>query len=135
MQVSKVSNSNNSFGRLYLANSLRKKVTSGVSEKLNQEVAAISRIIRKNDLHKRRYVDIILAHDDLGFKSFISSKKEGVPMNPNAIKRIGDLANEIDSFRDWVDDWNYAYSPTGLAEIKKLQNYLKNTMIKIYSKS
>ncbi len=124
MQINKISNSNNSFGRLYLSYGIREKIAHGDSKQFKKDVSSISRVIRQNDLHKRKHVDIILSYDVYGFKAIISSKKEGVPMNPKAVKRIGNPQKEIKSITDWVDTWDYAYSPTGAAEIKKINNFI-----------
>ena len=84
----------------------------------------IRAVIRNNDLHKQKHVDIILEHDDRGFLGIISSKKQGIPENPGNLCRISNNNKSIEQFKTWVKEWDYAYSPKGLKEFKKLQEIL-----------
>ena len=40
-------------------------------------------------------------------------------MSPNSIKRIDNPRNEIEAIKDWVDTWDYAFSPTGQNEFSE----------------
>ena len=130
MQVNKISNLNNSFGRLYLSSEIEEKLSNGVSKNFKKELSSITNIIRQNNLHRKKYVDIILSYDQYGFKGIISSKREGVPMNPDAFMSIKNPKKEIKEITNWVNCWNYAYSPKGIAEHDTLMAIIKNEIEK-----
>ena len=115
--------SNVSFGNLKLGYALRRNLAKKkLSRYSRQDLARVKRIIRENGLHKQKYVDIILEeknyidYADGMFYCTISSKKQGVPMNPDAQCIIGKDEKKIRYFIEWVKDWNEAYSPKALQE-------------------
>lgn len=135
MQVNKISGSNYSFGRLYLSSEIERKLANGASKKFISQVESVTNLIRQNNLHRKKYVDIILSYDKYGLKGIISSKREGVPMNPDAFMSIKNPKKEIKEITNWVNCWNYAYSPKGIAEHDTLMAIIKNEIEKNYSKS
>ena len=105
------------FGNLYYSNSIVKKIGN---KKFNKELETIRSIIIENKFDKKRYVDIYLGHDEeRGFYGVISSKKQGVPNNPYSKAFISESKNIIKKFRAWLKQWNFDYSPKGIAEWKK----------------
>ena len=135
MQVNKISNSNNSFGRLYLSSEIQEKLSNGAPQKFIRQVDSITNLIRQNNLHRKKYVDIILSCDKYGLKGIISSKQEGIPMNPDAFMSINNPKKDIKEITNWVNSWNYSYSPKGLAEHDNLMEIIEKAIKELYSKS
>ena len=118
MKVNNISN-NISFGRLKI--NIDKSVLNSVSVK--KELAQIKKIFTENGFSKKRNVNVILEHEnERGFFGIIESKKQGIPENPDYRHFISSKKKDIKDFGEWLNEWNYRYSPKGLiewAEIKR----------------
>ena len=120
MQIKGISKS--SFRSLYHSVGLDNIISSGNnSSEFKKELSVAKNIIRQNGLHRKRNVDLILNYNESdGFYTVISSKRHGVPINPNYRHPIR-IENEfIQSLTNWVDGWNYAYSSEAQKEQKQL---------------
>ena len=72
---------------------------------------SISRLIRKEELHKAENVDIILQYTPKdGFYGVISSKTQGTPNHPYYKKSLTKDEVSIKNFIDWVKSWDSLYS-------------------------
>ena len=125
MEIQRISQKEN-FGRLYYSQSVVSKMKSKTFIKSLQE---IKDIFAQNGFDRKKYVDVMLNYDDRGFYGVISSKKQGTPMNPDYLHNISGKKKDIDSFREWLNDWNYRYSPAGLRKLKELQDLAFSIMI------
>ena len=76
-------------------------------------------------------MDIILNYTKQdGFYGTISSKAEGVPMNPSTNCNIKDNKESVDRFTSWVDAWNEAYSPEELQKMHEIMDFIRNGFVK-----
>ena len=112
------------FGNLYYSNTIVRKIGT---PKFNRELAKIRTIITENKLDKKRYVDIYLGYDqEKGFYGVISSKKQGIPNNPDSKSYISTSKNSVRKFKEWLRQWNFDYSPKGIAQwVKTKEEALK----------
>lgn len=133
MQISKIQGSKNqSFEKLYIAQKLAEKVTDNTtSAKFLSNFDIIKNYITTNKLDKKKFVDIILSENNDTFYATISSKGQGIPYNPNgrvAIEKIptGITKDNLVQLKKWVNNWNKAYNPKKLNELKKIDELVKN---------
>ena len=136
MQIAKVS-SNESFRSLKLTYSLANKLKSSSAKQIRADVKSIKNLLKEYNLHSKKYVDIVIDKNDYNekFYAIISSKKQGVPMNPHnshLIPTKNDKAGLKDLI-EWVTSWDFLYSPEGLQEQKnwaeKALEILKNSRL------
>ena len=112
MKVNNISN-NTSFGRLKI--NIDKNVLNSPSVK--KELAQIKKIFTENGFSRKRNVNVILEHENgRGFFGIIESKKQGIPENPDYRHFISSKKKDIKSFGEWLNAWDYSYSPNGLRE-------------------
>ena len=110
--------SNNSFGALKI--NIDKKILN--SPKIKKEFEQIRKIITDNRFNRKRNVNVILTHEEgKGFLGIIESKKQGIPNNPGYIHSISSKKKDIKSFAEWLNNWNYLYSPKGLKEWENIK--------------
>ena len=118
MKVSNVSKQ--SFGRLKI--NVDKDLLRFAP--IKKELAQLKEIFKENGFSRKKNVDVILDYDSFQrkFVGIIESKKQGTPNNPNYKKEVSVKAKDIKAFENWLNEWDYAYSPKGLkewAEIKR----------------
>ena len=115
------------FGTLYRGGTIKTILSKGASKEFKSELNATERAIRKNNLHKKENVDIILGYrEQEGFYGIISSKKYGTPMNPSNECKIPKGQKITEFFTQWVDAWDEAYSPEELRKFRELMSFVKN---------
>ena len=116
-----------SFGTLYNSIGLDNFLASGKnSPEFKKELSTARSIIRENGLHKKKNVDLILNYNDSdGFYTVISSKKQGVPMNPNYRHPVRQTRELIQSLTNWVSSWDYAYSSEAIKEQKQFNRSMR----------
>lgn len=121
-------NSDLSFGNLYTSPTLKKALKSNKNNKeFVQECNSIRRTIRKNQLHKKENVDIVLSYNkEDGFYGVISSKEQGIPNHPQASCKINREPSKIEKFKGWVNSWNEAYDPEELKKFHDLMEKIKS---------
>lgn len=120
-------NSGFSFKSLYTGRFLQNELKENTSKQFIRHVNSIKRVIRKNNLHNKENVDIILQYQkEEGFYGVISSKNQGTPNNPAYRCSIDGTKSGIDKFRQWVEAWDEAYSPESINHFKELMNLVKN---------
>lgn len=92
------------------------------SKTVKKEFELIKAIIHENGFSKKKYVNVILNYDSYRkkFIGIVESKKQGVPNNPFYKKEISSNQKVIEAFKDWLNHWDYSYSPKGLKETKTL---------------
>ena len=117
-----------SFGNLYQANNLLKKIASKKATKaFLQEYTDIKNIISANKLDKKKYIDINLCHSETdGFSAVVWPKNEFTPYAPNAKIFLKTTKEGIENFISWANDWDKAYSPKSLNAMKKLDELIAN---------
>ena len=103
---------NLSFGRLYKGWTVQENIVKKNDKPLISELNKVTKLIRKENLHKTKNVDIILQHNkEDGFYGVISSKTQGTPNHPlykHSISRTD--KNLLNSFKKWVKAWDKLYS-------------------------
>lgn len=115
------------FGTLYRGGTIKTILSKGASKGFKSELNATERAIRKNNLHKKENVDIILGYrKNEGLYGIISSKTQGTPLNPASECKISKDKESVNKFSEWVDAWNDAYSPEELNKFRNLMNFIKN---------
>ena len=114
------------FQSLYRGESIKYLLKRKPSREFKSELGSIERTIRKNNLHKKENVDIILNHDGSKFYGVISSKEQGVPSNPAYRCSVAKDKNSMSFFTDWVNVWDEAYSPEELKKYRDLMRFIKN---------
>ena len=115
------------FGTLYRGGVIKEVLKNGASKEFRAELGATERAIRKNNLHKKENVDVILGYrKNEGFYGIISSKTQGTPMNPASECKISKDKESVNKFSEWVNAWNDAYSPEELNKFRNLMNFIKN---------
>ena len=120
-------NSRTSFGTLYRGGNVKALLKQGASKEFKSELRATERVIRNNNLHKKENVDVILGYTkEDGFYGVISSKEQGVPMNPASECKVSRDKGSVKHFSDWVEAWNQAYSPEELQKFRNLMNFIKS---------
>ncbi len=120
-------NQGNSFKGLSTGYLLSREIRHNTSKQFAQEVKSIRQIIRKNNLHKKDNVDIILQYSkEDGFYGVISSKQQGTPNNPSYKCPIDSTKSQIDKFIQWAEAWDEAYSPKLLDRFSELMEWIKN---------
>ena len=118
MKVNEISNSN-SFGRLKI--NMDKNVLNTAPVK--KELAKLKQIFTENGFSKKKNVNVILEHENgRGFFGIIESKKQGIPNNPEYRHFISSKKKDIKSFSEWLNNWDYDYSPKGLREWAEIKN-------------
>lgn len=125
MQVKSVSN-NVSFGRLKI--NIDRNLLK--SSPIRQELQQIKKICTENGFSRKRNVNVLLEYEkDKGFVGVVESKKQGIPNNPDYKHPISTKKDDVSNFGQWLNQWDYMYSPKGLrewAEIKaKALEYMK----------
>ena len=115
MQINKLSQSNRTnslnFGKLYNGYCISENILKTNNKALKKELNSISRLIRKEKLHKAENVDIILQYTPKdGFYGVISSKTQGTPNHPYYKKSLTKDEVSIKNFIDWVKSWDSLYS-------------------------
>jgi len=121
-------NSNLSFRNLYTSQTLKKTLKNNKKNvEFVKECNSIRNTIRKNNLHKKENVDVILSYNkEDGFYGLISSKEQGIPNHPQATCKINKEPSKIKKFTDWVDSWNEAYDPIELKKFHDLMEKIKS---------
>ncbi len=121
-------NSDLAFGNLYTSSTLKKTLKRNKDNKeFVQECNSIRRSLRKNNLHKKENVDVILSHNEKdGFYGVISSKEQGTPYHPHSTCKINKEPSKIEKFKDWVNSWNEAYDPVELKKFHDLMEKIKS---------
>lgn len=109
MRVEKTNSLN--FGRLYNGYLVEENIIKPNNKMLKRELNSISRLIRKEKLHKVENVDIVLQYTkEDGFYGVISSKTEGTPMHPYYKQVISKDGIVLNKFVQWVKSWKNLYS-------------------------
>ena len=100
-----------SFGKLYNGYLVKENIIKANDSLLKKELNSISRLIRKEKLHKKENVDIVLQYTkENGFYGVISSKTHGTPNCFGYKQNISKDKTGLDKFVKWVNSWNYMYS-------------------------
>jgi len=121
-------NDNISYGHLYRGVSIEKALEKKTSAKFQKELKVIEQSIKSNNLHKKENVDIILNYNKSdGFYGTISSKKQGVPMNPNNKQKVSNNEESINRFSEWVNEWDENYSPSKTNLLDEIIQFYKDT--------
>src|SRR5574344_103598 len=130
MQINQQNNV--AFGTLYQSYELKQLQKNPKFMKTSgKDLKTITYMIRKNNLNKAKNVDIILNYNNEDkFYGIISSKKQGVPINPAYKCLVSSEKNMFNDFSNWLKDWNDAYSPKTLKIFQKLLKKIKNGNIK-----
>ena len=115
MQINKLSQSNQTkslnFGKLYNGHLVQVNILEPNNKILKKELDSVSRLIRKENLHKTKNVDIILQYtEEKGFYGVISSKTQGTPMHPCYWQPVPKDENTLDKFINWVKAWDKLFS-------------------------
>jgi len=116
-----------SFGRICIGKPLKS------NPQLKKQAESLARYLRRRNLHKTKYVDVFLHHDDYrGFYGVISSKKQGTPMNPHYRTPI--VKEKLENFVSWLQEWEYNYNPKTIRMMKKIEKEAVKELIKKYPK-
>lgn len=126
MQVHTIDNTN--FKSLYRGANINGELKKGVPKEFKSTLFGIERFARKNNLHKKENVDIFLNYskEENTFYGVISSKEQGVPMNPAYKCKVSAEKKSLADFLQWVNDWNEAYSPEELNNFRTLIKNIKS---------
>ena len=109
MNIDKIDSLN--FGKLYNGYLVKENIIKQNNNTLKKELNSISRLIRKENLHKTENVDIVLQYTkENGFYGVISSKKQGTPMHPYYKHNISKDKTIINKFAEWTKFWEKMYS-------------------------
>ena len=100
-----------SFGKLYNGYLIKENIIKSNDSLLKKELNSISKLIRKENLHKKENVDIILQYTKgNGFYGVISSKTQGTPICRYNKQNISKDKTGLDKFVEWVNCWDNMYS-------------------------
>ena len=122
-------NNQPAFASLYRGGSVKNILKNNPTKEFKSELGSIERGIRKNNLHKKENVDVILGYTKQdGFYGIISSKEQGVPMNPSSECKVSKDKKSMNAFSEWVNAWDEAYDPKELEKFRKLMNFIKNNI-------
>jgi len=100
---------------------------------LKKQAESLARYLRRRNLHKTKYVDVYLNHDDYkGFYGVISSKKQGTPINP--YYRTPIVKDKLDDFISWLNEWEFDYNPKTIRMMKKIEKKAAIELSKKYPK-
>ena len=111
------------FQSLYRGGNIKNILRNNPTKEFTSELNSIERGIRKNNLHKKENVDIVLGYTkEDGFYGIISSKEQGTPMNPASECKVSKDKDSMNKFTQWADAWDEAYSPK---ELKKFRDLMK----------
>ena len=93
------------------------------SKNLTKQLASIKTIFEKNGFSNKKNVNVILSYDSFkkSFVGIIESKKYGVPNNPAYRQVISTKQKVVEAFKNWLNDWDNAYSPNRLKKLRELQ--------------
>ena len=115
------------YTSLYRGGTITEILGKRHTKKFEAELNSVENLIKSNKLHKKENVDIILNYTKQdGFYGVISSKAEGVPMNPASRCSIGKSKESVNNFTSWVNGWNESYSPEVLQKMRDLMDFVKN---------
>lgn len=117
-----------SYGSLYRGSSIKSIMKSHPSKKFKSQLGYIERGIRKNNLHKKENVDVILNYDGGEFYGVISSKEQGIPSNPAYRCFVKPDKESMGFLTEWVKAWDDAYSPEELQKYRRLMDMIKNNI-------
>ena len=111
MQINKISNQQQSFGKLLSGGSLKRTLAPDRQDLINKYNFIKSYIWQEN-LHKMNYVDIILDYSmGDGFYGIIRNKERKIPiMLKNYYCKINTSDNALKNFKDWVSQWNQRFA-------------------------
>lgn len=132
-----------SFKSIYYSSFLReKRKNNSLEPETKQILQETLAVIRKNKLHRSKQTDLVLSvYDTGGLKAIVSDKEQGTPHNPGAVLSLSKYksnAQREEELLDFFKDWEYAFSPEGLAELeafkktmaKSLTEYFKQEVVK-----
>ena len=119
------------FTSLYKGGTIRQIIKNNPTKEFVSELRGVECAVRKNNLHKKENVDIILGYGEAdGFYGVISSKTQGTPMNPSSVCKVSKDQESIKTFSDWVEEWDKAYSPEELKKFRNLMNFIAAKLAK-----
>ena len=118
MKINNVSQ-NTSFGRLKINVDKDLLMFSPIKKELNQ----LKKIFKENGFSRKKNVDVILDYDveQRSFVGIVESKKQGIPNNPGYKQSVSTKKSSIEAFKNWLENWDYMYSPKGLSEWRKIR--------------
>ena len=126
MQLNRVQGTNQVFNGLYIGQKLSSKILyKPTTEKFLSDFAIIKNNIIANKLDNKKFVDILLDENNDKFFAVISSKEQGIPMNPGNQLTIEATKKGFLKFKKWVNEWNHAYNPKTLEEFKRLDKLIR----------
>ena len=100
-----------SFVKLYNGYLVKENIIKANDSLLKKELNSISKLIRKENLHKKENVDIVLQYTkENGFYGVISSKIHGTPLCPGYKQNISKDKIVLNKFIEWVKSWDNMYS-------------------------
>ena len=111
MQINKISNQQQSFGKLLSGSSLKRTLAPDRQDLINK-YNYIKSYIWQESLHKMNYVDIILDYSmGDGFYGVIRNKERKIPiMLKNYYCKVNTSDNALKIFKDWVSQWNQRFA-------------------------
>lgn len=111
MQINKISNQQQSFGKLLSGSSLKRTLGPDRQDLINK-YNYIKSYIWQESLHKMNYVDIILDYSmGDGFYGVIRNKERKIPtMLKNYYCKVNTSDNALKIFKDWVSQWNQRFA-------------------------
>ena len=117
-----------SFGHVEYADNIKKRLLSPhCSSAFKYDLDNVESVLCMLGADSKEYVDVIIHHSfDEGFYGVISSKKQGIPINPAYKCKISNKTEDISKFDTWLDAWNEAYSPKALEGFRKTLNLIRN---------
>ena len=126
MQISKIKANKQSFKSLYINQKLTNKLANPLTSKnFLSDFATIKDYIFTSKLDNKKFVDVILSEKNDKFYALISSKEQGVPINPSNELVIDTTKKDLSKFKKWVNEWNHAYNPRTLKQFQKLDELIK----------
>lgn len=120
-----------SFGTLIYGETINANILSKKSSRaVNMELQAITKYIKDEKLDSLKNVDVILEHKRKGgFYGVISSKKQGIPVNPDYTCHVNDLKASMFNFKNWAMGWEKAFSPEQTDSWHKTISFIRNSLV------
>lgn len=114
-----------SFNSLYRGFSVSNMLKLDKSGNFRKELLATERLIRKNNIHKKDNVDVVINYSvNDGFYGVISPKKGETPNHPSYRCAIVNNTGAIEYMNAWAEAWNKAFSPERLKSFNNLVDFL-----------
>ena len=99
---------------------------------IKKEFLQLKKVFKDNGYSRKKNVNVILDYDSYQrkFVGIVESKKQGIPNNPDYKKIISSKKKDVKEFGEWLDTWDYNYSPKGLKEWERIKQKAKEAVNK-----